>query len=247
MKFKCYFFVKTGLILLAALFIGCTSLPFKHQILIVTGGHKFKQDSFFAVFKSYNNIEYEVVVQPEANNIYASTDVEKYDALVFYDMVQDITPEQKEAFLALLKRGKGIVFLHHSLVSYENWDEFHSILGGCYHHTTGLKNGKPYSVSSYKHDQQINVKIVDKKHPITKGIKDFTIHDETYADFVISDKIHPLLSTEHPDNSNLMGWTNSYGKSRIVYLQFGHDHFAFENINFRKLVKQAIEWASEDS
>jgi len=35
-----------------------------------------------------------------------------------------------------------------------------------------------------------------------------------------------------------------YGPARVVYLQSGHDHFAYENPNYQKLVRQAIWWAA---
>ncbi|MFP6837284.1 MAG: hypothetical protein VB948_14395 [Pseudomonadales bacterium] len=50
---------------------------------------------------------------------------------------------------------------------------------------------------------------------------------------------------EHPDGSNLIGWTHTKGNSRIVYLQCGDDPKAYENPQFRQLVRNAIFWVSE--
>jgi type 1 glutamine amidotransferase len=41
-----------------------------------------------------------------------------------------------------------------------------------------------------------------------------------------------------------VAWTNEYGKSRVVYIQSGHDNNAYINPNFRKIIYQAIEWVS---
>ncbi|MGH7972887.1 MAG: ThuA domain-containing protein [Limisphaerales bacterium] len=43
----------------------------------------------------------------------------------------------------------------------------------------------------------------------------------------------------------MIGWTKTYGKARIVYLQSGHDHFAYENPNYQKILAQAIRWVAK--
>jgi type 1 glutamine amidotransferase len=162
-------------------------------------------------------------------------------------MVQDITDRQKKAFVNLLKRGKGILFLHHALASYREWDEYEQITGGRFY--LDLKpdseNKEGYPISTYKHNVDIPVKIVDKYHPITHGLDDFMIRDEIYGNFKVLSGIHPLLSTLHPDSGDLIGWTHAYGRSPIVYIQPGHDHSAYENPNYRRLVGQAIAWVND--
>jgi type 1 glutamine amidotransferase len=49
---------------------------------------------------------------------------------------------------------------------------------------------------------------------------------------------------ERPPGSNLVGWTKTYGKSRIVYLQCGHDSVAFACPEFQLLLKNAIHWVA---
>jgi len=218
----------------------------KILILIITGGHDFEEEAFFKMFKDFEGLEYQLAVQPLANNVYSSDSIDKYDALVFYDMVQDISEVQKKAFIAMLEKGKGLVFLHHSLASYQDWPEFFSIMGGKYLLEPIEKDGQIVApASDYNHDMKIPVKVVDKNHPVTKGISNFVIHDETYGKTITISSIHPLLITNLPSNGKNIAWANFYKNSRIVYLQFGHDHFAFENANFSKLLKQSIEWVSE--
>jgi hypothetical protein len=129
------------------------------------------------------------------------------------------------------------VFLHHSLVSYQEWDEFENIIGGRY-----FLSGLEQDSSTYRHDVDIPVRVIHKDHPVTKGIDDFMIHDEVYGNFKVLPGVQALLSTTHPESGKIIGWTNIYGNSRIVYLQLGHDHYAYENPNYRRLLKQAITW-----
>lgn len=207
------------------------------RVLIVTGGHDFEREAFFDIFRDMPEVEFQEVSQPQANQLYDSQLIDSFDVLLFYDMVQDIDEIQKAAFLNMLKEGKGMVFLHHSLVSYQEWDEFEQIIGGRY-----FLSGQDQDSSTYRHDVEIPVKVIPDDHPVTTGLNDFTIHDEVYGNFKVLPRVHPLLSTTHPESGNIIGWTNTYGNSRIVYLQLGHDRYAYENPNYRRLLQQAIAW-----
>jgi len=221
---------------------GCDKAS-KSSVLIITGGHGFERDAFFAMFDSYADVAYTEIEHPAANDIYGSPDINNYDVLVFYDMVQDINETQQQQMLALLDQGKGMVFLHHSLVSYQQWDEFGKIIGGRYHLE---REGSDITPSTYKHDVKLPVQIVDKKHPVTRGLENFVIHDEAYGGFTVRSDVRPLLTTTHEDNGETIAWTNQYKNARIVYLQLGHDHFAYEDANYRKLVNQAIKWVQKN-
>ena len=52
---------------------------------------------------------------------------------------------------------------------------------------------------------------------------------------------------EHPDGSNLVGWTKSYKKSAITYLQFGDSVKSYENKNVRMLLRRSINWVAEET
>jgi len=216
----------------------------KLSVLIVTGGHEFEHEAFFAMFDSFDQIEYREVVHPQADEIYTDGTAAKYDVLVFYDMYQEITAEQKTAFLGLLKQGKGLVVLHHALASYQAWPEYEKIVGGKYFLKPHTENGRKIPGSTYKHGQNIPVHIVNPQHPVTKGLHDFRIHDEVYGGFSVSANVEPLLTTDHPLSGKTIAWAHRYENSRVVTIQLGHDHSAYENINYRKLVRRAILWVA---
>lgn len=222
-------------------FISYCHAQTKERVLIFTGGHEFEREAFFDIFKDIPDVDYQELIHPLASPVFDSALITQFDVLLFYDMVQEIDAAQKAALVKILEEGKGVVFLHHSLVSYQEWNEFEKIIGGRY----SLTN-KDQDSSTYRHDVDIPVTIVDKDHPITRGMNDFVIRDEAYGNFKVLSTVDPLLKTTHPESGEIIGWTNSYGQSRIVYLQLGHDHFAFENPDFRQLIKQAIEWVQKD-
>jgi len=216
----------------------------KIRVLIATGGHGFEKKSFYDVFDSIPFITYDTLVQPQANVLIASPEVGRYDVLVFYDLFENISPEQKDAYIDLLKKGTPMIFLHHSVVSYQHWPEFIKILGGQYHTDPVVVNGDTLH-ANYEHDVHIPVKVEDKKHPVTRGISDFDIVDEVYGDVEILQQVKPLLSTTHPKSMRYLAWINHYGRSDVIYIQLGHGPSAFSNPNYRKLIQQAIEWSAK--
>jgi type 1 glutamine amidotransferase len=246
---KMYPFPAKASILLFIL-IGCIHFSFaqhkKIRALVITGGHGFEHKPFYTVFDSIPSLTYDTLVQPQANVLIASPEVKKYDVLVFYDLFDLITPAQQEAYISLLKKGASMIFLHHALVSYQNWPEFIKIVGGQYHINPVLVNGDTLK-ANYEHDVNIPVKVEDKKHPVTQGISDFEIVDEVYSDVEILQRVKPLLSTTHPKSMRYLAWINHYGNSDVICIQLGHGPSAYSNPNFRKLIQQAIEWSAKQS
>ncbi|NII29081.1 ThuA domain-containing protein [Pseudoflavitalea sp. X16] len=218
----------------------------KIKVLVITGGHGFQRQPFYDVFNAIPSITYDTLVQPQANALIASPGVNRYDVLVFYDMGDSIPPAQQEAYIRLLKKGASMIFLHHALVSYQNWPEFVRIVGGQYHTHPVVVNGDTLK-ANYEHDVNIPVKVEDRSHPVTRGISNFEIFDEVYGDVEILPQVKPLLSTTHPKSMRYLAWVNHYGNSDVLYIQLGHGPSGYSNPNFRKLLQQAIEWSAKQS
>lgn len=211
--------------------------------MVVTGGHAFDTVQFFQLFDSLEGIAYDHFNQPEANQFIASENTQTYDVLVFYDMWQKISEKEKQAYLRLTRQGKPFLFLHHSLVSYQDWDEFEKLLGGKYIQRSDKIPGEQQS--TYKHDVWINFKVVDSKHPVTRGFNDFRLFDEVYGNFRVSEDVVPLLKTNHPESSSIVGWENKYNNSTIIYLQPGHDFHAFESPLYHNLLLQSVNYLAK--
>lgn len=249
MRIKINVFIHTCFFVLPVLMLffvlGCFSNNSEnYKVLIVTGGKKIDRESFLRIFDNLNNITCREVVQPQANDMYSSSEIDSFDVIIFYDMVQEISEDQKEAFLNLLTNGKGMVFLHHSLVSYQEWDEYEKIIGGRFYQSTNKEDSINFVQSTYRHNVKIPVQIVDKNHPVTRGLNDFVIQDEVYGNYKILSRVNPLLTTTLPESEEVIGWTNIYGKSRIVYIQLGHDYHSYEDLNYRRLIQQSIVWSA---
>ncbi len=215
------------------------------RILVVTGGHNYDKPSFNEMLNSLGTgITNQVAELPVAYDQFLPENRGKYDVLVFYHMWQKITPEQEKVFAECIREGKPLVVLHHSICAFDEWPEYWNIVGGKYFHKPTTVNGKEYAACSYIHDTRFTVNVAKKKHPVTKGVKDFEIFDETYKGYYVADGAVPLLTTTEKSSTPVIGWAHQYGKARVVTLQSGHATPTFQNESYRKLLKQSIEWAS---
>jgi type 1 glutamine amidotransferase len=180
--------------------------------------------------------------------------------------------EYKKNLLELINKGHGFVFLHHAIAGWPLWDDYAEILGGRFLYMPGSLRGKDLPDSGYRHGVEHMVKVV-RDHPVTQGVPmEFPITDELYLSQVFEDSIQPLLVSDyqftaenfysaakavaegkmfdndgwtHASGSKYVGWSREPENSRIVYLQCGDDSMAYANVNFRKLVSNAIGWVSE--
>jgi hypothetical protein len=214
----------------------------KAKVLLITGGHGFDREQFLKVFSENPNIEVTHAEHSKGTaDAWDRPDLYDYDAIVLYDMAKDITDAEKKRFVGLFEKGIGLVVLHHALVSYQHWPDYERIVGGRYPEEDG-KSGVVTDKVGYQHDVGHTVKIIAKDHPVTAGISDFHLHDEIYWGFRTGNDIAPLITTDHPKSGKPLGWTRKEGKSRIVYLQLGHGPETYNNVNYRKLVAQSIEF-----
>ena len=236
--------ISSVFLFLASFSLFAINTPAKHiRILVITGGHDYKAEPFNEMLASLGpDITYQVAEFPSAYDMFLPVNRGRYDVLVFYHMWDKITDEQARMFVECIKRGKPVVALHHSLCAFESWPEYRNIIGGKYFLNPTTVDGKEYLAGTYIHDLHFNVKVVNPNHPVTKGVGDFEIFDETYKGYYVADDVTFLLTTDESSSEPVIGWAKKYSKAKIVVLQSGHDTPTFENPNYRKLLKQAIEW-----
>ena len=217
----------------------------KIKVVVITGGHGFEHDPFFAAFDSFEDIAYVEANQKDHSELFETIDDWQYDVIVMYNMTQKISPQRQANLKKLLDRGVGLLAMHHALGAFNNWDEFKHIIGGKYQLEETTENGQNIPKSKFKHGLDMKISIEDTQHPITIGMSDFLIHDEAYGDYWFDEKEnHLILGTDHPENDRSIGWVRKYGKARVCYLQLGHDAHAYRNGNYRWLVRQAIRWCA---
>ena len=68
------------------------------------------------MFEAMPGIQWTEAMQPSANDLWTEDEARKYDVIVLYDLVQEISEGQKQNMVRLLKEeGKGLVGLHHCI------------------------------------------------------------------------------------------------------------------------------------
>jgi len=230
------------LILLAAAACTGPSHKTKLQVLVVAGGHAFDTLAFFAMFDGMDGLHVERAMQPEANQLIASERGAGFDVIVFYDSWQTISETEKQAYQYLLEKGTGMVFLHHALVSYQEWPYFKQIIGGKYKHPRFASDTT--DVSDYRHDIHLTV-YTNPNHPVTAGIGPFDIFDEGYMNLDVLSEVDVLLTTNHPWCDEVIGWANKVQNARVVYLLPGHATPGLENVTYRQIIANAVRWVAK--
>jgi hypothetical protein len=186
------------------------------RVLLVTKGHPFVRDAFFAVFDQNREIEWTHVEQPAAQRLLSLDHADLYDVVVCYDMpgirftrrdppVVFHPPDEAfvDGFTALLASGRaGFVFLHHAIAGWPLWEGYARIVGGRFHYQPARLAGVGYPDSGYRHDVTHRVAVVQPEHPVCAGVPaEFTITDELYCCPVFGDDVVPLLRSGHDLNS----------------------------------------------
>lgn len=218
--------------------------PAKLRVALITGGHGFEEKPFLEVFQGFRDLEVKHIALDSKDGFLESADAKNYDVFVLYNMSAKIPESQRKSFLESMERGAGFVVLHHAIANYPDWPEYAGLIGGKYFLEAMEWQGAKHEKSEYTHDIEMPVHVEDAAHPITKGLSDFTIHDEVYRKWLFYPDSHLLLSSGHPLSDKAIGWTRVHGAAKLCFLQLGHGPEAHANPNFRTLVERAILWSA---
>jgi hypothetical protein len=206
------------------------------RALIVTGGHDH-ETSFYRILDGYRDIRVTVDPHPQA---FRTRILKEYDVIVVYDTVEEVPEQQKKTLVQFLEAGHGLVYLHHSLASFQNWEWWwKEVTGSLYF----LKAAPGNKASTYLHDVEMVV-TPKGQHPIVKGLPQMRLYDETYKDVWHAPGVEVLLETDHPTSDKVVGWIGPYRKSRVVVLQPGHGRETHELPWFRELVRRSVLWSA---
>jgi len=212
------------------------------KVVILVGGHGYDKANFSKAWGGHDDIQCEVW-KGKPYTVFDDIKNFKYDAILMFNLSSGITDTQKANFQTLLKKGTGLVVWHHAMANCQNWPEFEKIAGCKYWLKAGEKEGKKIGRSGYAHDRY-KMHIEDTAHPITKGLKDFEIDDESYNKQTFAKGIHVLVSTQHPKSDKPIAWTVNYKGARVFGYQAGHDAKAWTNPAHRQLLSNGIRWTA---
>lgn len=147
-----------------------------------------------------------------------------------------ITEEQGEAVKDFVASGSSFYSFHNNSHVSLSSKSYREVMGGAY---IGHPPLRPFKVT-----------VINRKHPVTRGIQDFMVNDEQH--FVAYDKApqNILLRAENSDGltygnhgaKSISGWAHEYEKGRVVFTAVGHNIHAMWQPEYLKLQKNAVRW-----
>jgi type 1 glutamine amidotransferase len=216
--------------------------------VVVTGGHAYDVKAFPHLFEGFDDVRVTHYPMKGYTEIFDEEHLKdwKYDVVVFYSMTQVFPEDRRQRFLQLLDKGVGVVSLHHNVWAYNDWPEFSKIIGGRQFSKAAEFDGKNWPQSTYRHGVAIPVHVEDASHPITAGISDWTIEDETYHGLWLDPDVKLLLTTTETTSDRPLAWCKTYGHARTVCIQLGHGPGIFSDLNYKQFVHQSILWTAPE-
>ena len=192
----------------------CQSQQEDPSVMVVRGGHAYDTPAFEEMCQSLEGVKVDLVLTAHLEAIKAEVIQEKYDAILFLNQNKNYPePERhKRKYMDLAKAGVGMVFLHFTLSSQPEWDEYHDLIGGKWFLKKFTEDQKLHS--TYFIDIPVNIAVLDRDHPVTLGLQDFTLTDTYYGNIYMAPDVHPLLGTEHDDVADVIAWTHQYENRR---------------------------------
>ena len=151
----------------------------------------------------------------------------------------------RDQVIQLLNDGAGLVTLHWASSVFEkNYERlgplWMSCLGGTWISNAGLHTGESLLVQP------------TPAHPICNGWDEYQLHDEYYLNPVMTDEAIPLAQVSVNDKPLVVGWaferSSSNGRrGRSFGTTLGHFYSNFQRPRFRRMIVNAILWASHET
>lgn len=123
---------------------------------------------------------------------------------------------------------------HFACGAFMEWPEFVTL------------SGRIWSGGAHDKRGPFTVKVVDKNHPVTKGLSDFETDDELYWCLTGEPKIHLLCEafSKKKQANHPQAFVYEPGKGRVFFSTLGHDVKAYEPEQVRRLYRQGTAWAA---
>jgi type 1 glutamine amidotransferase len=138
--------------------------------------------------------------------------------------------------LRLLDNGGGLLAVHASATSFTGMREWPEILGGRWVRGTTMHPPRDECV----------VSVTDADHPLSEGLRDFTVVDERYSYLETGSDV-TVLHDHHFENArHPLVWARDAGPGRVVYDALGHDTASYDAPGHQELLDRSIRWLLHD-
>jgi len=213
------------------------------RILIMTGedypGHKWQETT--PALKSMYALDprFHVDVVEDLSQL-EHISLKGYDAVVMHFKNYDPNVPGRPAFDHLtrfVEGGGGLVLVHFACGAFQEFkDDFTQLAGRAWN--PELRGHDPFG--------EFTVNIIDQTHPITAGVKDFTLTDELYTclDGEVPIKVLASATSKVDKKVYPMAFVLAYGKGRVFHCVLGHDDKALANAGAGELYRRGTAWTA---
>jgi uncharacterized protein len=217
------------------------------RVAVITGHHPFDLPAFTRLFRTLpepvEGLSIDAYIQSLDDFVADEGKTRStYDAVVFYNFHQETPgaveddPWYRRGMRAALEQlgesDQGIVLIHHALLAFRKWPFWGDLVGI---EQRGF---------GYHPNEHVPVHVADPEHPITQGLSDWEIVDETYTVDEPGPDNHVLLTTDHPKSMRTLAWTRTFKQARIFCYESGHDARAYENPTYQTVLARGIAWVA---
>jgi len=176
----------------------------KIKLLYLRGGgtHDWKTCTSILVPIFEKMGDFEVTLTESLDDLKADN-IQKYNLVLVHTTGLNFAAgepgkEQEKGLCDFVRNGGGWAGIHSASDSFHASEAYCELVGGTF---IGHGGGK---FTAY---------VIDPDHPITKGLSDFEIQDETYAHkYHKNSVIRSLLRMNKGNERQCMGWVQDYGK-----------------------------------
>ena len=208
------------------------------QVAVLVENHPYDVMEFQHMLDSFSDCK--CYVQP-VDLFVQDENRKKYHTVFWYNINWD--PPKEDGVLKkyleneIGENSQGIVLIHHALLSFQNWELYTEICG--------LKERGANVGFKYTQNENVQSHILESSHPITTGLSDFIITDETY---LIGEPEEPgntiLITTDNKTSMSSLAWTRQYKNSRVFSYASGHDGKVYKDENYRIILNRALRWTA---
>ncbi|MDX1945315.1 MAG: ThuA domain-containing protein [Pirellulaceae bacterium] len=205
---------------------------------------------------------------PQGSDENFKPDFSKYNVVVSNYNGADWPQATKDAFVAYMKSGGGLVVVHAADNAFPKWAEYNEMIGlggwGGRNEASGpyvylgedgkvVRDTKKGSGGHHGSQHDFTVIVRDAEHPITKGMPREWLHvkDELYDLLRGPGSNMQVLATAYADpkfggsgRHEPMIFTIDYGKGRVFHTPMGHEVYSQECVGFITTLVRGTEWAA---
>lgn len=207
------------------------------RILLLLGGtyHDFEgfANAIGAVFRE-SGCQIEATYDP---NRLVHLEEQSIDVVVLYTCLggteedgkrgEDLDVVQTESLVRWVRAGGGLLAAHAATVVGDANPELPRLIGGKF-----VSHPPPFVFTVYP---------MFREHPLTAGIRAFSVYDELYVEQYDETAEIQMVAVDrgicHP-----MVWSRAEGKGAVVHIALGHGPEVWELQAYQRLMVQAVEW-----